>query len=82
MLAVCPVHFGPCGIHCAPLTSTIGLADAADGDCNGVDATLQAESPELIDSVWEVYDHDLREFHSDESLRIRCGGWVDVWVDV
>ena len=31
-----------------------------------------AESPENINGVWEVYDHDLREFHSDPNLQIRC----------
>lgn len=31
-----------------------------------------AESPENIRGVWEVYDHDLREFHSDPNLQIRC----------
>ena len=31
-----------------------------------------ADSPENINGVWEVYDHDLREFHSDPNLQIRC----------
>eukprot|EP00039_Didymoeca_costata_P019789 m.338937 g.338937 ORF g.338937 m.338937 type:complete len:884 (-) comp18606_c0_seq1:103-2754(-) len=31
-----------------------------------------AESPENIMEIWEVYDHDLREFHSDHKLQIRC----------
>eukprot|EP00040_Diaphanoeca_grandis_P034574 m.214929 g.214929 ORF g.214929 m.214929 type:complete len:873 (+) comp33181_c1_seq4:274-2892(+) len=29
-------------------------------------------SPENITATWEVYDHDLREFHSDANLKIRC----------
>jgi hypothetical protein len=31
-----------------------------------------AESPENIRGVWEVYDHDLREFHSAPNLQLRC----------
>lgn len=46
-----------------------GLGDL--GACVAM-CTDQATSPELIESAWEVYDHDLREFHSDERLRIRC----------
>eukprot|EP00041_Stephanoeca_diplocostata_P032040 m.1015019 g.1015019 ORF g.1015019 m.1015019 type:complete len:954 (-) comp24074_c0_seq2:212-3073(-) len=31
-----------------------------------------APEPENIRATWEVYDYDLREFHSDPNLQIRC----------
>lgn len=52
--------------------ATSGSGTVLDTAALAAMVTDTAHSPENIRGVWEVFDHDLREFHSDPYLQIRC----------